>query len=99
MSIITKGFVEGNISSKGYGKTLVVIIREPRPIGGGGHPVSFKTTDIQTKTIKIPTKKEEINVDVLFIDSTINVEAVLEAYQDRYDDIQVYLEEDVEIYD
>lgn len=110
MSIITMGMSSGPLVTKGYGKTLVVIVPEvPRPIGvrpGGGilpYPIDVKFFEdiIETRTIKLPNKKDKISVEVLLIQYSdeVTVSAVLEHMKQKYEKVEVYLENEVELYD
>lgn len=101
MSIITRGFASNTLITQGYGGTLVVVVTS----GGGSFPYRkvYEPEEgvIQTKRIKLPGTKTTITVDVLLIQYTedLSVEATLEKYADQYENIQVYLEKDVELYD
>lgn len=107
MSIITKGMGDSNtLITKGYGSTLVVVVA-PSPVyggGGGTYTPPLEPGVIQTRTIKLPHYKRKISVDVVLIyydgnDKNINVEASIEEYREKYDNIKVYLEKDVKFYD
>lgn len=109
-NIIKRGL--GKIASlitRGYGKTLVVIVSGKA--GGGGLPVPYipykEINDknifdlIKTKKIKVPDEDKDITVDVLLINHTgeISVEAILKKVTGKYTEIKVYMEEEVRIND
>lgn len=98
-TIITRGLgKENRLVTQGYGGTLVVVVAPPVISGGGGRVIHRKIDDIQTKTIKIPGKKDKITVDVLLIEYSedLSVKAIMEKFADKYTDVQVYFEKDVE---
>ena len=106
-TIITRGLgTKNQLITQGYGGTLVIIVTpsEPTihyPSGGGGQFILPGPGDIRTLTIKVPDKKNKITVDVLLIEYSedLSVKAIMEKFKDKYTDVKVYFEKDVEIDD
>lgn len=109
--IVTRGLGPDHLLvTRGYGKVLVVVVTQP-PIGGGpgavyepyygplipGVPKDY----IQTRTIYLTKQDKEITVDVLLVSGTqeINIAAMLEDDKYEYDQIEVYMIDEVEIHD
>jgi hypothetical protein len=79
---------------------LVVLYRPPGP-GGGTYKRPLEPGVIDTRKIKLPGYEKEIYVDVVLIEYTegLSIDAQLERFEQSYENIQVYLEKDVEVYD
>ncbi len=98
-----------SLITRGYGKTLVVIVS--KKAGGGLLPIPYIPykeinkknifDHIQTRTIKVPDKDKSITVDVLLIShpGDISVQAVLNKTSGKYTEIKVYVEDEVKIHD
>lgn len=108
MSIITRGFVEGNIVSKGYGSTLVIIIDDNVPVlkRGGGAPVGaypppiglFSIGEyIRTRRIVVRYKKKEVYVNAILINSTDLEEVKATISELGFTKTEVYLRGEVEL--
>ena len=112
-NIIKRGL--GKIHSlitKGFGKTLFVIVRKGTRGAGGSLAVPYipyadlnKKKSIleliKTRKISVPDEKNDITVDVLLIKHTgeISVDVILKKVEGRYTEIKVYVEDEVKIYD
>lgn len=112
MSIITKGFVSLSPVTSGFGGPLVIVVddRLPLLLGGGGLRRSTsskrkKDEDfldvgvIASLSIRVlkPHETSHPRVDVVFTNSK-DLEAIrAEAKLMGYEDVRVYLREDVEI--
>lgn len=76
-----------------------------RPVGiyRFTEPFQFPTDKdiIQTKTVKLPYRKDLIDVDVLLIKQgdTIFLSAILKEIKHKYQKVEVFLLEDVKVYD
>lgn len=105
-TIITRGLGPKNqLITQGYGGTLFVVITPPEPTvslgAGGGRVILPKRDEIITRKIKVPDIKDKITVDVLLIQYSedLSVKAIMDEFKDKYTDIKVYFEKDVEFDD
>ncbi len=112
MSIITKGFVSPSPVTSGFGGPLIIVVddRLPLLLGGGGlrrSTTSKKKKDedflevgiIASLSIRVlkPHETSHPRVDVVFTNSKDLENIRAQAQLLGYDDIQVYMKEDVEI--
>ncbi len=99
-----------SIITRGFGKTLVVVVKKGRGAGGtlAVPYIPYADVDkksifehIKTRKIKVPDEEKDITVDVLLISypGDISVEAILKKAPKKYTEIKVYVEDEVRIYD
>ena len=80
MNIVTRGLGKlSRLLTRGFGKTLTIIITPVQPTGGGGQvyyqelePHPFRL--IETKAIVVPIRKPNINVKVTIEELDVNAE-------------------------
>lgn len=103
MSIVSKGFNEGNIVARGFGRTLLIII-EDEPLERG-YPIGLVDSlfldkkVIKTRRVKVPFTKKEIFVDVILINLEELEEIKILVKELGYSDIKIFLKEEVKILD